>query len=378
MALETNVLILGKTGVGKSSFINYIYGQKKRETGTGRPVTKKGIFKETFKLENLIVNIYDSWGLEADKADSWEDEIIKVLKEHNETMEIKDWFHTVYYCFSTQSARIEDFEINNILKPLIQKGNKVSIILTHSDVAFADTKSKAMIDVLKEKLGIDDSDIIKVASEGKKLLGGTTKDPFGREEVLLKLRYNLWNDIKIKLPINFEEFMKKELLNWKLDSEIIIDSEVKFLKGPSISQKVIEKINYRLESKIYSIDKKIEKTINETIQYYITLVNVNNILFADSLYFSNIKMKNAEFNSKCVDFKYDSSFKFGYYAAIAVCALMPIYNLFVPFMAKKKVKDDLKKALYKRYVEVETEIPKLVQQFRNAVEGNLNQLLLLE
>ncbi|MGV8979668.1 GTPase [Clostridium sp.] len=378
MALETNVLILGKTGVGKSSFINYIYGQKKRETGTGRPVTKKGIFKETFKLESLIVNIFDSWGLEADKAGSWEDEIIKALKEHNESMEIKDWFHTVYYCFSTQSARIEDFEINNIIKPLIQKGNKVSIILTHSDVAFADAKSKAMIDVLKEKLGIDDSDIIKVASEGKKLLGGTTKEPFGREEVLLKLRYNLWNDIKTKLPLNFEEYMKKELLNWKLDSETIIDSEVKFLKGPSIAEKVIDKINSRLESKFYSIDKKIEKTINEAIQYYITLVNVNNSLFAESLYFSNTKMKDAEFKSKCVDFKYGSAFKFGYYAAIAVVALMPMYSLFVPFMAKKKVKDDLRKALYKRYVEVETEIPKLVEQFRNAVEGNLNQLLLLE
>ncbi|MCB2300300.1 YcjF family protein [Clostridium tagluense] len=230
-------------------------------------------------------------------------------------------------------------------------------------------------------LGYSISEICNKYSEG--ILKGQNIDILdfftsSNLEEMLKLRCNLWNDIKTKLPLNFEEYMKKELLNWKLDSEMIIDKEVKFLKGTSIAQKVIDKINYRLESKFYSIDKKIEKIINETIHYYITLINVNNSLFAESLYFSNTKMKSAEFKSKCVDFKCDSSFKFGYYAAIAVSALIPIYNLFVPFIAKEKVKDDLRKALYKRYAEVESEIPKLVDRFRNAVEGNLNQLLLLE
>jgi len=45
---------------------------------------------------------------------------------------------------------------------------------------------------------------------------------------------------------------------------------------------------------------------------------------------------------------------------------------------KKIIKDNLRKTLYKRYEEVENEIPKLVEQFRNATEGDLNQILLLE
>ena len=33
-----NILILGKTGVGKSSFCNYIFDQELFRTGTGKPV----------------------------------------------------------------------------------------------------------------------------------------------------------------------------------------------------------------------------------------------------------------------------------------------------------------------------------------------------
>ncbi|MBU3157640.1 GTPase [Clostridium estertheticum] len=378
MGLETNVLILGKTGVGKSSFINYIYGENRRATGTGKPVTNKGIFKETFELENITVNIYDSWGLEANKADSWEAEIGNYLNEHNESMEIKDWFHTIYYCFSTQSARIENFEINNILKPLINKGNKVSIILTHSDVIGANDKSKAMIDLLKEKLNIDDLDIIKVASERKKLLGGTVKEPFGRTEVLSKLKHNLWDDIKHKLPLNFEKYIRKELYNWICDSESVINNEVKFLNNSSVVERVIGRINFGLKSRFFSIDKRTQEINTEAIEYYIALINVNNNLFAETLYLSNEELKNANFKKEYIKFKYDSSFKFGYWAVIAVCSLLPISNLFVPFTAKHTIKKLLRKSLYERHLEVVNEIPKLVEQFKIGLEGNLNQLKLLE
>lgn len=43
-----NVLILGKTGVGKSSLLNYIFETDKAETGAGRPVTEAKII-EGFK-----------------------------------------------------------------------------------------------------------------------------------------------------------------------------------------------------------------------------------------------------------------------------------------------------------------------------------------
>lgn len=69
--LQTNILILGMSGVGKSSFVNYLYGQEVVKTGAGRPVTGMKIEKLSCNLENIILNIYDSWGLEANKSKEW-------------------------------------------------------------------------------------------------------------------------------------------------------------------------------------------------------------------------------------------------------------------------------------------------------------------
>lgn len=36
--IKTNILIAGKSGVGKSSLLNYIFGEEVAETGAGKPV----------------------------------------------------------------------------------------------------------------------------------------------------------------------------------------------------------------------------------------------------------------------------------------------------------------------------------------------------
>ena len=41
--IKTNILIAGKSGVGKSSLLNYIFGEEVAETGAGKPVTAEGL-----------------------------------------------------------------------------------------------------------------------------------------------------------------------------------------------------------------------------------------------------------------------------------------------------------------------------------------------
>lgn len=191
--LETNVLVIGKSGVGKSSLLNYIFGKELRETGTGRPVTKKGIFSEKLKVnDEFVVNVSDTWGIEANKAKEWEKLIRDEVKNHD-CNEISAWFHTIFFCISAKSARVEEFE-KAIIKNLIDDGNKVIVVLTHSDANNIDTAIEEMNKELGI-IGVERSNIIKVCSIGKKLLGGRTTQTFGREEILYCIKNNLWETI---------------------------------------------------------------------------------------------------------------------------------------------------------------------------------------
>ena len=55
-----NVLVVGKTGVGKSTLINNVFREPLAKVGQGKPVTKH--FKKITK-EGIPVNIYDTKGL---------------------------------------------------------------------------------------------------------------------------------------------------------------------------------------------------------------------------------------------------------------------------------------------------------------------------
>ena len=47
--IKTNILIAGKSGVGKSSLLNYIFGEEVSPTGAGKPVTAEGLHEYLFR-----------------------------------------------------------------------------------------------------------------------------------------------------------------------------------------------------------------------------------------------------------------------------------------------------------------------------------------
>ena len=69
-----NVLICGKTGVGKSTLINAIFGKEVAATGNGVPVT---LATEYFTHERLPLGVFDSQGFETGQSG---DEILRRLR----------------------------------------------------------------------------------------------------------------------------------------------------------------------------------------------------------------------------------------------------------------------------------------------------------
>lgn len=132
---KLNVMLLGKTGVGKSTLINNMFSQKLAETGIGKPVTSKirKIEKQGFPLA-----IYDTPGLELDgdnAIDSLLEEIIDTIKTGVKSEDISKAVHCIWYCISTPSHRFEQAEID-FLKKFLNKAElfhvPVIVVLTQS------------------------------------------------------------------------------------------------------------------------------------------------------------------------------------------------------------------------------------------------------
>ncbi len=127
-----NIIVSGKSGVGKSTLINAVFREKLCETGIGKPVTTH--MKKVTK-KGVPLAIYDTPGFELGGKiqDEVKSEIIDTIKKGLSSQNINDAIHCIWYCINAQSDRIEPIEIEWIKE--LSKANQVTqvpiiIILT--------------------------------------------------------------------------------------------------------------------------------------------------------------------------------------------------------------------------------------------------------
>lgn len=265
--ISTNILIVGQTGVGKSSLLNYLFGAPLQETGVGKPITERGIYPHRYRLsEQFEAVIYDTWGLEADRAEEWEQLITKEVSVHNGER-IADWFHTVFFCFSAARARIEEFELR-IAKQLAQSGCNLLYIITNAGNPGITPTVDAMRQLLLEH-GVEQKRIIPVSSVEKKSFSGKI-EPFGKEQLLNGIRDGLWKTICDKLPGTLIAASDSRLI--AVRTQLMQQADKTFHLWNYTGSKLHEKFSAECEAKMAACCDQIEAAwsgiLSEAVEYY--------------------------------------------------------------------------------------------------------------
>lgn len=116
-----NIFVVGKSGVGKSTLINAVFGEKLAKTGSGSPKTQN--IKE-YKSKNF--SIFDTKGLELEDYDSTKAQIAEFLAQ-KQTGNEDEQIHIAWLCIAESGRRIEKADIE--LWELLQKNHIPSILV---------------------------------------------------------------------------------------------------------------------------------------------------------------------------------------------------------------------------------------------------------
>ena len=152
-----NIIVAGKTVVGKSTLINAVFRDKLAETGMGKPVTDH---MRKISKKGIPLAIYDTRGFELGKEvqQQVKQEVMETISNGLATKDINKAIHCIWYCINTASNRVEPEEIEWLKE--LSKENQITqvpiiVVLTQSF-------SKKNADAMRKMILNENLDVVQV------------------------------------------------------------------------------------------------------------------------------------------------------------------------------------------------------------------------
>lgn len=174
-----NILVAGKTGVGKSTLINNMFREQLVDTGVGKPITKH---LRKITKDGMPLALYDTRGLELEERvqKRVKNEIFDLIEKNKNS---KDEIHVVYYCVNANSSRIEDAEVRFIN----ELAGEIPVILVLTQSMGEPTKA---FQSYLENQNLEVVHIQRVMAQDLEISPEVTIEQYGLKE-LIELSFNL-------------------------------------------------------------------------------------------------------------------------------------------------------------------------------------------
>lgn len=270
---QLNMIITGRSGAGKSSFLNYLIGKDHFKTGDGAPITSLYFddYLYTSPETGATYRLLDTKGIEPNTTRECRLKVIEKIRQSDRNSDIFNWIHTVYYCFDASAKRIQPFEIE-FIKDLLKEA-AVIILLTKKDLV-ADSVLKDLIAQINKEIGTS-VQIISVCSVEKLTRKGIAAVCSGREEVLKASFLGLWTKISQVYPLKLLGFLTEPSFTVKMNLPGVLDF-CKYCEGDSGKNMYMYKLTQtQTQTQIESMKKL--ATANLSLDYLCNYPNLSDL-----------------------------------------------------------------------------------------------------
>lgn len=167
-----NIIIAGRTGVGKSTLINSIFQKEMAKTGQGKPITQNT--REITK-NGISLTIFDTRGLEIAAFKETIGELKQLIAERSNERDSNRHIHVAWLCIQEDGRRVEEAEIE--LHNMLAEYMPLLAVITK---ARSDNNFKTEVQNLLPKA----RNVLRIRSVSETFDEGVTLEPMGLEALV--------------------------------------------------------------------------------------------------------------------------------------------------------------------------------------------------